>query len=218
MLPGVTATLTDRALVVESSSPLSVLSSAVVGGGFRRTHHIVNYHVPRTYDSIHPQVDLVAFARDSGIPRPFIGLMTAVPMDRTHLVTKTNDGITAAVLATVGLDNLASPGFTIPASRRPGTINLIVLLDAALTPSALVNALTLITEAKTLWLLERSLTATDGHWATGTSTDAVAIACTRHGQRVRYAGPATPVGWLLGRCVREVLEQSRDSKEEPDDS
>ena len=37
------------------------------------------------------------------------------------------------------------------------------------------------------------------------STDAVVVACTGRGKPLFYAGPATTVGWLIGRCVRKGL-------------
>jgi adenosylcobinamide amidohydrolase len=41
--------------------------------------------------------------------------------------------------------------------------------------------------------------------ATGTSTDAVVVACTGRGDILPYAGPVTPVGWLIGRGMRAAL-------------
>jgi adenosylcobinamide amidohydrolase len=46
-----------------------------------------------------------------------------------------------------------------------------------------------------------------GEPATGTSTDAVVVACTGRGEQLRYAGPATPAGWLAARAVRTAMDR-----------
>ncbi len=69
----------------------------------------------------------------------------------------------------------------------------------------MVNAVIITTEVKTHLLLERGVRIPGGHVATGTSTDAVVVACTGRGDSLPYAGPATRVGWLIGQSVRQAL-------------
>lgn len=206
--PGVTASLTAEALVLRSEHPLHTLSSAVVGGGFTHTRCIVNRHVDKNYDDPHPAGDLLAFAGEQGIGKPFVGLMTAAYMDRARAVTRRDGGLTVAAVVTAGLSNPASPGLSLPAPLRPGTINLILLVDAGLTVAAMVNAVITATEVKAHLLLEHDVRTPEGHPATGTSTDAVVVACTGRGDPLAYAGPATRVGWLIGRSVRQALEEA----------
>jgi iron complex transport system ATP-binding protein len=206
--PGITASLTAEALVLRSERPLHALSSAVVGGGLNFTRCIVNRHVTKNYDSPDPAGDLLAFARENGIVEPFVGLMTAAFMDKARVVTERDGDLTVAAVATAGLSNPAAPGLSPPAPPRPGTINLILLVDAHLTPAALVNAVITVTETKAHLLLERNVCTPGGYLATGTSTDAVVVACTGRGHPLSYAGPVTRVGWLLGRSVRQVLEKA----------
>lgn len=203
--PGMTATLSAEALVLCSQQPLHMLSSAVVGGGFWRARYIVNRHVHKDYCHPHPTADLQAFARSHGIAETFVGLMTAVPMHKTRTITLRDAALTVTVVVTAGLSNPAAPGLSPPAVAPPSTINMILLLDAHLAPAALVNAIMTATEVKTQMLLERGLQTPDGYPATGTSTDAVVVACTEYGEVLPYAGPVTTVGWLIGRGVRTVL-------------
>lgn len=205
-MPGVTATLSTEALVLCSQQPLHMLSSAMVGGGFLRARYIVNRHVHKDYCHPHPTADLRAFARSHGITDLFVGLMTAVSMHKTRSVTLRDTALTVTAVATAGLSNPAAPGLSPPAVTAPGTINVILLLDAYLTPAAMVNAIMTATEAKVQILLERGTRTPEGHVATGTSTDAVVVACTERGDILPYAGPVTPVGWLIGRSVRAVLD------------
>jgi iron complex transport system ATP-binding protein len=206
--PGVAVTVTEEALVVRSEKPLLVLSSAVAGGGMARVRYIINRHVERGYVCQDPEAELAAFAKACCITEPFVGLMTAVPMEKARAVSLSRDGLTVAVLATAGLGNLAAPGLSPPASAQPGTINLVVLVDAALSSAAMVNAIITATEAKAHVLMERGARTAEGYRATGTSTDAVVLACTSNGAVHQYAGPATLMGWLVGRGVCSVLEEA----------
>ena len=203
--PGVMATLSTEALVLCSQQPLRMLSSAVVGGGFQRARYIVNRHVHKDYCHPHPAVDLQAFARSQGIAEAFVGLMTAVSMQKTRAITLYDAALTLTVVVTAGLSNPAAPGYSPPVAALPGTINLILLLDAHLASAAMVNAVMTATEVKAQVLLERDVRTPDGYAATGTSTDAVVVACTERGEVLPYAGPVTTVGWLIGRGVRTAL-------------
>lgn len=204
--PGVQAIATAEAITLHSPTPLQTLSSAVCGGGFSQTHYIVNRHVTKSYCSADPATDLKHFARGQGIAEPFVGLMTAVTLAKAQVVSHHNDGLTIAAVITAGLSNATAAGISPPATWRPGTINLILLIDAHLTPGAMVNAIITATEAKTHTLLRQQAQTPQGEAATGTSTDAVVVACTNRGEPLPYAGPVTPVGWLIGQVVRQGLQ------------
>jgi iron complex transport system ATP-binding protein len=204
--PGVTMALGQDALVLTSQHPLEILSSAVVGGGFRRARYILSRHVHKDYSHPQPAEDLQSFAHSQGITEPFIGQMTAVPLYKARSVTARAGDLTVAVVVTAGLSNAATPGLSPPVWSRPGTVNLTVLIDAHLSPAAMVNAVITATEVKTQVILARGVRTPEGHLATGTSTDAIVVACTGRGGLFPYAGPVTPLGWLLGRSVRAALE------------
>jgi adenosylcobinamide amidohydrolase len=197
--------LSEEALVLCSQQPLQTLSSAVVGGGFLHTRYIVNRHVHKDYCHPDPATDLLTFVRSQGISETSVGLMTAVPMRKTCAITLRAAALTLTVVVTAGLSNPAAPGLSPPALWQPSTINLILLLDAPLAPAAMVNAGITATEVKTQMVLERGVRTADGHAATGTSTDAIVVACAAHGAVLPYAGPVTTVGWLIGRGVRAAL-------------
>jgi len=85
-----------------------------------------------------------------------------------------------------------------------GTINTIAVVDAELEPAALVNLVITLTEVKALVLAEAGV-ATDGHRATGTSTDAVVVAATGRGRALRFGGPISDAGWVVARAARTAL-------------
>ncbi len=205
LLPGITLHVDEEMLWIRGERPLWTLSSAVVGGGFNRTRDIINRHVSKHYDAPHPAEDLRRFARERGIEAPFVGLMTAAYVHRARLAHVYRGRIHVVAVGTVGLSNPTAAGVTPPFTPRPGTINLILLVDAHLTPAAMVNAVITATEAKTAALYRRGIRTPEGHPASGTSTDAIVIATTARGAPHPYAGPVTDVGWLIARAVRGIL-------------
>jgi adenosylcobinamide hydrolase len=206
--PGVRMTLSEDACILQSDHVLHTISSAIVGGGFLDTRVIVNRHVHKNYDGDQPTRDLQHFVDTLQLDESFVGLMTGVPINGTRSVILQHEEITVASVITAGVGNAITSGVSAPVALRPGTINMIVLVDAHLVPAAMVNAVITATEAKTAILQACGVRASEGELATGTSTDAVVIACTGRGVPLPYAGPATPVGYLIGRSVHECLIQA----------
>ncbi len=131
--------------------------------------------------------------------------MTGVPMNHVQSATARHRDATVASAITAGLGNVVASGLSQPTHCLPGTINIIVLIDANLVVDAMVNAVITATEAKTGVLMELGIRTAEGYPATGTSTDAIVIACTGQGAPVPYAGPGTWIGYLIGLCVRQSL-------------
>lgn len=199
---------TSDALHLQSPQLLTTLSSSFYGGGFRRVRHILNAYVAADYCSRRPAHDLQAIAAACGIHAPFVGLLTAVPLHRARSVFLEEQGLQVGVVATAGVGNATSAGVSLPFVATPGTINLILLLDARLSRAAMVNAIITATEAKSALLGEMDIRTAQGALATGTSTDTVTVAITGRGPVQVYAGPATLAGYLLGRAVRQAVRES----------
>lgn len=206
--PSVTLSLDDEALIVHSVEPMMAITSSITGGGILPTRYILNMHVDKNYNCDSPVNDLTSLARRRGITESFHGFMTAVCLNKTNAVTLREQGVTVTAFVTAGVSNAASAGVSAPASFIPGTINIILLVDANLTPAALVNAVITATEAKTTSLHDKNILTSSGLLATGTSTDAIGIACTGRGEPINYAGSATVVGWLMARAVRQCLDDA----------
>ena len=219
-LPGVSVSIGRRAVRVSSERPLLVLASAVVGGGFGSALEILNVHVDDQYDGARPEEDLAAVAAELNVAEPFVGLMTAAYTEFARCAVESLGDLTVAAVVSVGLSNTSSAGVTPPidgpadsaAAPGPGTINVILLIDGALTPAAMVNAVITVTEAKTMTLAEWDVKTPEGEAASGTSTDTVVVACTGRGGGLSYAGPATSVGWLAARAVRAAISRICEEK------
>ncbi len=215
-MPGISVVIDTLAVRVTSARPLTVLSSAVVGGGLGSTRHIVNMHVDKDYDGASPEDDLAEFAGSCGLDGAFVGLMTAAYTEHACVEAESRDGVTVAAVVSVGLSNTSNAGITPPLAATPGTINAILLVDAELSPSAMVNAVITATEAKTMVLAEWDVRTPDGDPASGTSTDSVVVACAQGETGLSYAGPATTVGWLIARTVRAAITRLCREKVERD--
>ena len=216
-IPDTHVAIDELGVSLRSGRLLTVVSSAVVGGGFCRVRDIVNMHVDDMPPGTSPEDELAAYAARLGVGEPFVGVMTAAKTQYARVAAASREGLTVAAVVSVGLSNTASagvsdpvvaePGIADPGVVEPGTINIIVLVDGRLTPAALVNAVITVTEAKTMVLSEWQVRTAEGQPASGTSTDSVVVAATGRGPALRYAGPATTVGWLAARATRQAIEQ-----------
>src|SRR3990170_7880581 len=134
----------DVGLVVELSSPQRCLSNAVLGGGLGEIKTWLNLQVDLSYSCRDPQGDLRRAA--VGLVEPVVGMLTAAKVDRYTTATQGS----ATTIATLGLRRpiaAAAPAHVdidIPA----GTINLLTVVDVALSDAGLVNARQSAVEAK----------------------------------------------------------------------
>ena len=210
---GISLTMDNDTFWLVSESPLKVLSSSVIGGDMRETSHIMSVRVPndptqRDFALKRPRAFLRERAQALGNQNPVVGLITTLDHERLQVATHTEGGIKVAALATVGLTHLSAPGrhnVVYTGEDRAGTINLVVLADARLSPEAEVRAATLATEAKTLALFEAGVKTGDGSIATGTSMDTIIVASTGRGPFFRYSGTSTLLGHLIGLAVYDVV-------------
>ncbi len=194
----------ENTFLIASRRPLRVLSSAVLGGKRRRARFIFNHTVDKNYSSDDPAGDLARLAKKLDLGEQVLGLMTAVDVRHTVMSVGARAGLAVVALGTVGVGNACSAGRMSPAqhdANAPGTINLVVLIEGNLSEAAMVNAVITATEAKTMALFQAGVRLGDGSMATGTTTDAVVIACTGRGESYHYAGAATAPGSLIGRTV-----------------
>ncbi|MCS6906476.1 MAG: adenosylcobinamide amidohydrolase [Anaerolineales bacterium] len=185
------------------------LSSALLGSGFTEFRSLFIYRVDKEYDHPEPWRHLREIALEKQFPSPTIGLLTAVSLERTQLVRLEESGLSVCAIVTAGVSNATCAGLTLPvALGKAHTINIVTLVNCALSPAAMVNAVITLTEAKTDTLNRLGVRTPGGEIASGTSTDAVVVAHNGVGEPLPYAGPATTLGWLMGRAVRLALTQA----------
>jgi adenosylcobinamide amidohydrolase len=201
--------LSPRWLVARFRREHSVLSSAVVRGGRRRAR-IVAWHEVRD-DELPPEIDPVRLLRrrlaDQGL-RGAVGLLTSRPLGRYVVAERGYEGISARVVATVGLSNALRVGDPPDDRPRPGTINILCRVSRPLSESAQIEALALIAEARALAMLEASVDSRrSGLPSTGTGTDCIVLASPAVPGPDRYAGKHTTVGHVVGASVSDALRR-----------
>ena len=206
MIEGVGVTIDREAVVVAAREPLTILSSALVRGGFTTARAIVNLHVRKNIPEAETDGILPRFTERRGIQGPWVGLLTSAWTEKATFAEVSASGLTALAVTTVGLSNRIAAGLTGAAAWAPSTINTIVVVDGAPEAAALVNAVMTVTEVKTSVLAAVDLRCEDGLLASGTSTDAVVIAATGRGPYCRFGGPISDLGWVVARAAREALE------------
>jgi adenosylcobinamide amidohydrolase len=200
-------------LVWEAGPGWRMISSGVVGGGIGERSWWLNAGVPRDYARRDVQGHLTGIAQQLGLGDPArwaafgVGMLTAADV-RSR--TRADDGGVHAV-ATVGLgapvQAAAAPERVAGEAAVVGTINILAVVPAPLTDAALVNAVLTVTEAKTQALVEHGVPGT------GTSSDAVCIACPVPDGRVDgvapaaepFGGPRSTWGARLARAVHAAV-------------
>jgi iron complex transport system ATP-binding protein len=204
-IEGVEVVVDAEAVIVTAETPLTVLSSAVIGGGLGLARSIVNLHVDRGCPADGAEANLRRIVDGRRLPAPWVGLLTAAMTERAEVGAWSAGGLQALVVATVGLSNVAAAGWSAAAPALAGTINTVVIVDARVEPAALVNLALTVTEVKTLVLAEAGVRCPDGTRASGTSTDAVVVAATGRGVATRFGGPVSQAGWVVARAARAAL-------------
>jgi len=140
--------------------------------------------------------------REKGQPDA-VTMLTSRDLDAYETARATVDGVTATCVATVGLSNGERVGARVDRRAKDwGTINLAICLDTALGDAALIETLSIATQARTAAVMAVGYRLPTG-LATGTGTDCIAVAAPA-GQ-VRFAGLHTPIGEAVGRAVYDAI-------------
>ncbi|MFB8245966.1 adenosylcobinamide amidohydrolase [Streptomyces sp. NPDC055952] len=181
-----------------------MVSSAVLGGGIGTRSFVLNAQVAHGYRRTDPARHLAELARAAGARGPGVGLMTAADV-RAYGHAR-DGGVEAVATAGLGVRGwAASPVAGRDEDMRPGTVNVVVALPAALSDAALVNAVATATEAKVQALLDA------GYDCSGTPTDAVCVAARSPlaGHEVHaFAGPRSLWGARLARAVHRAVRDA----------
>ncbi len=207
---------TSQHIHVEFSIPHQVLSSAVLNGGLVYANHIVNLRVPKSLaTSNSPQYTLSEYCKDANWNGIRVGMMTAAAMDSFRMAKESVQGIDIIVLVTSGLANSRRIGdraehrMMVAESEQTGTINIIFITSAILTDAAMVEAVMMMTEAKSAALQDAGIKSPlSNKIATGTGTDSVAVVSGHGPDTTSYCGKHVLFGEMLGRMVTDTVASS----------
>lgn len=199
--------LDGRWLLVRLPGPHATLSWAIVNGG-RRTASAVAWREVRDGE-LRPPVDAARFLADelrgAGLEGA-VGLLTSASLARHVVTERAHGGVAARCTATVGLGNALRVGDPPGSTARISTINVLCQLSVPVGEEALVEALSLAAEARTLAVLDAGVPSlVTGAPATGTGTDCVVIAAPERPDGARYAGKHTALGYVVGSAVHAAV-------------
>jgi adenosylcobinamide-phosphate synthase len=207
----------------------TALSSAVLNGGVlshASSLHILNAKVPPNYDGMSPDPDelLRRLAKQHDLdPSSTVGLLTAASMKSLRIASRNADGVFVDAIVTAGISNARAVGVDADflglgndhknneSPPPPGTINTVVITNAELSKSALVEAHAISIEAKCAACTELDiLCVKSGTQAQGTGTDATVVVSTASTSRrhIDYAGKHTLFAEMLGQAVKQATREA----------
>lgn len=206
--------LREDHLAAETKTACATISSAVWGGGLQTARRFVNWQVPLAYRCDTPAECMRSKILEWGYALDdTVGMQTAANVRQASLQEMKGDQFSLICCATVGTSNAARAGTprTTFSAYRPGTINIMLWIDALMTPAAMVNALLTATEAKSAALQDLQIRDETGRMATGTTTDSIVLATTqnkRYPSPHLFAGTATTIGNAIGRTVYRAVSEA----------
>lgn len=205
-----TITLNEPWLQVQFPCPHSVLSWALLGGGWRSAskvlwHRATNDDLPLGLDPL--ALFLERIERD-GLDKNAIGFLCAGPVSSYVETVQTFSGQWVRCLATVGLSNgvrVGDPSFL--ANQKIGTINILLQSSLPLSLAASIEASSVVTQARTLAVLEAQVPSAEGSgFLTGTGTDCIVIASPMGENPAAFSGTHTLIGYLIGKAVLQAMK------------
>jgi adenosylcobinamide amidohydrolase len=198
-------------LIASLSSPHRGLGWSLLHPGFSIVRDVVWVQV-RNRD-LGPDIDPTELLRtklvNAGLPDA-VAFMTSRDITRWRFSEARVEDVDAACLTTVGLSNGERVGSRRSLRAATGTINTLVRVSRPLSDGALIEAISIIAEARTAAIIETRW-ADNGPAITGTGTDCIIVVSPCEREPDCCAGLHTAVGEAIGaavyRATREGAEQ-----------
>jgi adenosylcobinamide amidohydrolase len=204
---GVRVSLRERCVVMSAEGPHACVSHAPFGGAFTAARTIA-IHETRN-DELTVDLDPVALlaTRMAEVDRRGIGMWTSRRVASAVVIAThaSSEDVHAVALVTAGLSNAVRIGDTPGPLAGWGTINVACRVSVPLSPIALIEALAVAVEARTVAVIEARVRSrrSDGI-ATGTGTDCAAVMASEGAsgrEPAPYAGKHTAIGHVVGDAV-----------------
>ena len=215
---------TPEHVCVEFSTEHPVLSSAVFNGGECHASNILIMKVAENVEGTkqiveNPENTLAEYCRQLQLSGATVGMMTSASMDSFRRVSRSSQGVEISAMVTAGISNARCAGDSAdwrifqPDANPTGTINIIILTNATMSQAAMVESVMLATEAKTVAMRMLGLKSpVSGTIATGTGTDAIAVANGFGAGTIRYCGKHVLFGEMLASAVIEAITESLSNR------
>ncbi|WP_371378632.1 adenosylcobinamide amidohydrolase [Sporomusa aerivorans] len=213
----------DTNIILAFNAPREVLSTSVVNGGYRRDLKAVFNHDMKGAVGVtganYPEY-MRRVAGELGLnPARVTSMGTAASMDNVAIQSESYQSLTVTAIATGGVEGNGGragdpASYFIPGKKtvqyKPGTINIMLVIDADLPAATMARALVTCTEAKTAALQELVAGSRFSNGlATGSGTDQT-IVITNPGSSLflEDAGKHAKLGELIGRTVKQAVKEA----------
>lgn len=216
----------NQALILGFEGNRRVLSTAAHNGGYKEDlKYVFNHDCKENGRKDTPlkattyAEHMAIIAAELGLESAYAcGLSTAADMDNVAIIEETYTDLTVTAVVTGGIDanggRVGDPAQWHESDgicfSTPGTINIILIINANLPEGTMARALVTCTEAKTAALQELlapSLYSTG--IATGSGTDGtIIVANPTSPLRLTFAGKHAKLGELIGRTVMKAVKQA----------
>lgn len=217
----------NKSISIFFNRPRKVLSTSLLNGGYRENLTGVFNHNCGPDDGSHCQLRAATYkehmrvvAKDAGFdPELATGMGTAADMENVAIVVKTYKELVVTAIVTAGVEgnggrvgdptNYYSPVEKI-ADYKPGTINIMLIIDADMAVGTMTRALVTCTEAKTAALQELMVGSLYSNGlATGSGTDqSIVLANPESSLYFEGAGKHSKLGELIGLAVKQAVKEA----------
>lgn len=227
---GDTISITSQAIIVEFAGRRNVVSSAAHNGGTRSDlTHIYNYtysnspyvkkKIVTKMESPNLQSHYARLTQEIGLPvESTAGMGTAAKLEDAGILGHSFESINLSTIVTAGVDHNATRAgdppsydeFTGENLLSPGTINIMLFIDAHLPAGTATQAIITATEAKSAALQELQAGSLYSNGiATGSGTDTIMVITRPDASETLYdAGHHSRLGSAIGQLVKRAVKQS----------
>lgn len=201
-------------LVARFATPQRMVSWSITRPGFVTARAVAWLEV-RNRD-LTADLDVLSWFRgrlDAAGLGEAVGLLTSRNVDHHHGAQCTVEGVTAACLVTLGLNNGERVGarFSPEAAAHlsAGTVNMLAAVDVPLSDAALLEASSIVVQARTRAILEADFRREGAaEPVSGTGTDCVVMSAPASGEGLPYAGLHTAVGEAVGAAALAATREA----------
>jgi adenosylcobinamide amidohydrolase len=197
----------DDRLVWSFSVTQRVLSWTIYAGGYQNSDSVVWLQVSN--DDLPIGVSPLDCIQKRVQPGPSTPVFLTSARIAAYGRARAQQGLMhAEAVVTVGLGNALRAGDPIDIPPYFGTINLACAVSLRISDAAMIEALCIMTEAKTAALYDAGIKSrVSGLNATGTGTDCQAVLCPMDGAEAIYAGKHTGIGSVIGAASYQALRE-----------
>lgn len=213
-----------KTITIEFRNPRKILSTEIFNGGYQENlkgiyNHTCDetetYLLAPTYEEhlrlLTQRIDLD--------PESMTGMSTGVDVRNTAIRTESFENLTVTAIVTAGIENNAGRAgdptdnyFPVDKTilQKPGTINIILAIDADMPSGIMARALVTCTEAKTAAIQELMVGSLYSNGlATGSGTDQTIIIANPSSELYfEFAGKHSKLGELIGKAVKNAVKEA----------